>query len=1181
MKLLTQLLLGYVVVSALMIAVAGVMYRSTQSLIDTQERVRQAHTVVADASLLMKLAVEMETGERGYAITGKQEFLEPYNKAKTAYETTLAELKGLVSDPRQLARLNEIDAFARRWQEAAALPVIRARRDMDKGVAGADMSKVVSLIEEEAGKAIMDPLQTIVAEFVDVEKGILAGREKTAGEAATRSIWIVILSAGMVIAIGALEIVLYRKSEDERRRSEDTLKRATAYNRSLIEASLDPLVTIGPDGKITDVNAATEAVAGCSRIELIGADFSDYFTEPAKARAGYQRVFQEGTVCDYGLEIRRRDGRVTPVLYNASVYRDEAGKVIGVFAAARDITKSKQAEELRKKSEQLQRQDWLKTGIARLNQVMSGDPDLTTLASKAISELATYLDAQVGALYVAQDGNGAALSLMGSYAYTKRKNLSNAFKPGEGLVGQAALEKQPILLKNVPEDYVKVTSALGERVPRFICVSPFINEGRVKGVIEVATLNEMTDQQLEYLKQAMPAIALVVESVEARMRLTETLQESQSLTEELQAQQEELKTANEKLEQQTQRLEESQERLKAQQVELQVTNEELEEKKELLDRQKRDMEKARKDVEKQAEELALASKYKSEFLANMSHELRTPLNSLLLLSGSMAENKNGNLTPDQVEAARIIHNGGMDLLSLINEILDLSKIEAGRIDLDLGTVLVSDLADATRAAFQRLAGEKGLSLEVNVADGVPDKIVTDRKRVDQIIKNLVANAVKFTEKGGVTVTFLRPAGGADLSRSGLSPDGALAIEVKDTGVGIPPEKHAVIFEAFRQADGSTTRRYGGTGLGLSISSHLARLLGGEIGPESEPGRGSTFTAYLPIAAPAARGAAAEPAAPAAGAAPPPPDSQAAPDASPAGRRPIEQVPDDRDLRKIEEVARGGARNVLVAEDDGATRRSMVGLISSGGVHVDEASTGREALEAIRAKAYDCVVLDLGLPDVSGIEFLDGLVCETGSRPPVIVCTARDLTREEERDLREQAASIVLKDGRFEERLLDEVSLFLHRVVGNMPERKRRLIAGPHNGDPALEGAKVLIVDDDTRTTFALSQLLADHGVRVLKAEDGEEALRVLQQEPDVDLVLMDIMMPVMDGYEAIGKIRAQDKFRNLPIIALTAKAMAEDRVRCLTAGASDYLAKPLDEGRLISMMRVWLYRKREVMPSHT
>jgi two-component system chemotaxis sensor kinase CheA len=795
-------------------------------------------------------------------------------------------------------------------------------------------------------------------------------------------------------------------------------------------------------------------------------------------------------------------------------------------------------------------------------------PQMDVLCRAIITFLCKRLEVPTGLMYLA--GEDGTLSLAASYAHKHKKHLATEFKPGEGLVGQAALEKQDIILADVPQDYFTIESGLGEAVPRHIHVKPIVRNGKVKAVIELGTLHEFAESQLLFLNAVTESIAIAVEGAQAKDQ-ARLLAESQRLYEELQAQQEELKAANEELGQQAQRLEESEERLKAQQVELQGTNEELEEKNDLLDRQKRDVEKARKDIEKQAEELALASKYKSEFLANMSHELRTPLNSLLLLSGLLTENKNGNLTPDQVEAVRVIHNGGMNLLSLINEILDLAKIEAGRMDLDLGAVLVSDLVGATRDAFQRLAGEKGLALDVNVADGVPDRIVTDRKRVEQIIKNLVSNAVKFTEKGGVTVTFRRPADGADLSRSGLSPDGALAIEVKDTGIGIPPEKHAVIFKAFRQADGSTTRRYGGTGLGLSISSQLARLLGGEIDIESEPGRGSTFTAYLPIAAPAARGAAAEPAAPAAGAAPPPPDSQAAPDASAAGRRPTEQVPDDRDALKGED------RVCLVIEDDPKFAEILCDQCRQKGFRCIVSPTGEGGLALARERLPAAVILDLGLPDMNDMEFLDRLVRETGSRPPVIVCTARDLTREQEMNLREQAASIVLKDGRFKERLLDEVSLFLHRVVSNMPERKRRTIADPHNGDPALEGAKVLIVDDDTGTTFALSQLLADHGTRVLKAADGEKALRVLQQEPDVDLVLMDIMMPVMDGYEAIGKIRAQERFRNLPIIALTAKAMAEDRQRCLTAGASDYLPKPLDEGRLISMMRVWLYRKQEVL----
>ncbi|MCX5653686.1 MAG: response regulator [Planctomycetota bacterium] len=1090
--------------------------------------------------------------------------------------------------------------------------------------------------------------------------------------------------AGKPISVASTE-----RDITERKRAEEALRKSIEerFKKLFVEAPLGIAVIDSLTGHIYEVNPMFAKIAGRTMEEMVQIDWMS-ITHPDDVQEDLDNMalLNAGKINGFQMEKRylHHDGTAVWINMTIASVKVEDNAHPHHLCMIEDITERKRMER------QLQEHAALKTGQAELTSRMLECPQMDVLCRTIITFLCKRLEVPTGLMYLA--GEDGTLSLAASYAHKHKKHLATEFKPGEGLVGQAALEKQDIILADVPQDYFTIESGLGEAVPRHIHVKPIVRNGKVKAVIELGTLQEFAESQLLFLNAVTESIAIAVESAQAKDQ-ARLLEESQRLYEELQAQQEELEAANEELEQQAQRLKESEDELKAQQVELQGTNEELEEKNDLLDRQKRDVEKARKDIEKQAEELALASKYKSEFLANMSHELRTPLNSLLLLSGLLAENKNGNLTPDQVEAARVIHNGGMNLLSLINEILDLAKIEAGRMDLDLGAVLVSDLAGMVRDAFQRLAGEKGLALDVNVADGVPDKIVTDRKRVEQIIGNLVSNAVKFTEKGGVTVTFRRPADGADLSRSGLSPDGALAIEVKDTGIDIPPEKHAVIFKAFRQADGSTTRRYGGTGLGLSISSQLARLLGGEIDIESEPGRGSTFTAYLPIAAPAAQGAAAEPAAPAAGAAPPPPDSQAAPDASAAERRPTEQVPDDRDalnggdhvclvieddpkfaeilrdqcrqkgfrcivsptgegglalakerlpvavildlrlpgidgwavldalkgdprtrhipvhiisdeeaatealrrgavghiakrtgkedidraLRKIEEVARGGARNVLVAEDDGATRRSMVELIGNGDVHVDEASTGREALEAIRAKAYDCVVLDLGLPDMDGMEFLDRLVRETGSRPPIIVCTARDLTREQEMNLREQAASIVLKDGRFKERLLDEVSLFLHRVVGNMPERKRRTIAGPHNGDPSLEGAKVLIVDDDAGTTFALSQLLADHGVRVLKAEDGEKALRVLQQEPTVDLVLMDIMMPVMDGYEAIGKIRAQERFRNLPIIALTAKAMAEDRQRCLTAGASDYLPKPLDKGRLISMMRVWLYRKQEAL----
>jgi PAS domain S-box-containing protein len=1061
----------------------------------------------------------------------------------------------------------------------------------------------------------------------------------------------------------------------EGKRLQEELRTASLYARTLIEVGLDPLVTLGPEGNITDVNAMMEKVTGVSRERLIGSDFAGYFTEPERGRAGYRQVFSQGIVRDYPLTIRNVSGQTTDVLYNASVYKNEAGEVQGVFAA-RDVTDSARLER------QVQRQAWLKAGVAKLIEVMIGDQDLTTLASNVISELSTYLDAQIGAVYLAGNGDGTTFSLVGSYAYRKRKDLSNVFKMGEGLVGQAALEKQQILVRNVPEDYIKITSGLGERIPKFICVTPFIREGRVKGVVEVGTLTEMTEQQMEYLSQAMSALAVAVESAEARTNLAKSLTESRSLTEQLQTQQEELRTANEELEEQTQALKASEGELRAQQEELQATNEELEDKNELLDRQKSDVEKARRGIEEQARELAKASKYKSEFLANMSHELRTPLNSLLLLARSLSENRTGNLTEEEVESARIIHSSGNDLLNLINEVLDLSKIEAGRMDLHLGTVRIYDLADSVRDSFGHMAEEKGIGLEVAAREDAPAEITNDRKRIEQVIRNLMSNAIKFTDSGSVTVTFARPSPGTNLSTSGLSADECLTVAVKDTGIGIALEKQRIIFEAFQQADGGTAREYGGTGLGLSISRELARLLGGEIQVESELGKGSTFTLYLPVAASSARkGAPSETATVTVARV----DQGAVRDAMGQGAAAM-QIEDDRDnlkkgdrlilvieddpnfarvlrakchekhfkclaaptgeagleladkhlpsavlldirlpgmdgwavltalkedtrtrhipvhivsaeetsteavrrgaigqvtkplaqedleeiFRRLDLASAGKPRRVLVVEDDAVTRRSTVQLIAGSDVQVDEAETGGQALVALRSGHYDCVVLDLGLPDMDGPEVLDRLEREHIELPPTIVYTCRELTRAEEGALREHVASIVLKDVRSQERLLDEVSLFLHRVVGDMPERQREIIRRLHNSDAALTDKKVLIVDDDMRTTFAMSRFLSERGMKTLKAENGERALRLLEEQPDVAFVLMDIMMPGMDGYEAIRRIRAQERFRGLPIIALTAKAMPEDREKCLAAGANDYLSKPLDQNRLVSLMRVWL-----------
>ncbi len=943
--------------------------------------------------------------------------------------------------------------------------------------------------------------------------------------------------------------------------------------------------------------------------------------------------------------------------------------------------------------------DWLKSGVVKINDLMLGQDDMEALANSVITEMAEYLNARVGALYVATEGEKPAFNLLGTYAYTRRKHLSSRFAAGEGLVGQAALERKQILIEEVPDDYIRVVSGLGETVPRNICVTPFIFEGRVRGVIELATLHPLTELERSYIQEAASSLATAFEMVHNQTLLARQQEELKASNEELQAQtrelersQEELKTqqqelenSNVELETQMLRVRESEERLKAQQEELEVTNEELKSKNELLERQKTEIETARENLAGQAEELALASKYKSEFLANMSHELRTPLNSLLLLAGDLRNNAEGNLSDDQQESASIIYDSGSDLLNLINEILDLSKIEAGRMELRLESLELDDLSQTIRSQFSHMAENQGLGFEIKHDDALPDSIITDPQRIGQVIKNLVGNALKFTEHGSVTVHFAQPLADTDLSRSGLDPEHALAIHVIDTGIGIPEDKQKAIFEAFQQADSGDRRRYGGTGLGLSISRELVKLLGGEIQLMSEPGKGSTFTIYVPFekvitekrtpiktVSQAPKSLFVPSPAPVEAPKPRPASSikddrdamddsdhsvliiedderfagilaghvkkrgfkvlvaltgeeglelarsfrpdgvvldlhlpqmdgwdvlsnlkqdvdtrhipvhiVSAESPSAAGMRvgaighaskPLTQDDIDDVLEKLEKANAEADKLVLVVEDDPTIRRETVRIIGNGNVKVHEVDTGGKALDALRERRYDLVVLDLGLPDMPGLELLEKVSAEKVKMPPVIIYTVRELTQDEELTLRHYADSIILKDVRSQERLIDEVALFLHRVVGDLPEEKKKAIKHLHQSDEPLRGKKVLIVEDDMRTMFAMSRLLAGHGINPLRAENGEKALAMLDSNPDVDLVLMDMMMPVMDGYTASTEIRKQQRFANLPVIALTAKAMREDRQKCLDAGASDYLTKPVDQERLISLMRVWLSR---------
>ncbi len=904
-------------------------------------------------------------------------------------------------------------------------------------------------------------------------------------------------------------------------------------------------------------------------------------------------------------------------------------------------------------------QDWLKTNLARLTGMLQGQRDLVTVGKMLLSELVPLVSAHQGVIYQMDAEAAPHLKLLASYANDHETGYPEHLPAGNGFIGQCAVEKRRILVTNVPPDTIRVGSVMLGALPRSIVVLPVVFEGQIKAVLSLASLHDFGPAHLGFLEQLTASIGIVVNSIEATMQTEGLLKQSQQLATELQTQQKELQQTNEQLEQKAQQLAERN-------VEVERKNQEIEQ--------------ARRALEEKAGELALTSKYKSEFLANMSHELRTPLNSILILGQQLGENPDGNLTSKQVEFARTIHGAGTDLLNLISDILDLSKIESGTVTVDAEEIFFTNLLDMVARPFRLEAENRRLSFDVQLDPNLGRSIVTDSKRLQQVLKNLLSNAFKFTEHGGVRLNVSTALGGWSPDSPTLSQaPTVVAFEVSDTGIGIAPEKQKIVFEAFQQADAGTSRKYGGTGLGLAISRELSNLLGGEIQLRSTPGVGSTFTLYVPLKYAGVTVA-----------------SRLSSAAASARQvtvlsevRPVEQIPDDRHelqptdavlliveddphyarvivdlahdagfkvlvamnggdaltlarqyqpmavsldvflpdmlgwtvlsqlkqdpvtrhipvqmitleedrqhglargafafltkpatteglnaaLSRIKDYAQQPRKRLLVVEDNAAEQLSILQLLGHDDIDIMTVATGKDALALLREQPFDCVVLDLRLPDMSGFEVLER-IRDDDSLPdlPVVVFTGRELSPEEDAQLHTMARSVVVKGVESPERLLDETALFLHRVVSDLPADKQRMLERLHNSDEDLVGRTALLVDDDARNIFALSSVIERRGMRVLTATTGNEAISLINSTPDLAIVLMDIMMPEMDGYRTMQAIRENPSLRRLPIVALTAKAMKGDREKCLEAGASDYLAKPVNTEQLLSALRMWLHR---------
>ncbi|WP_447650072.1 response regulator [Pseudomonas abietaniphila] len=1126
-------------------------------LLSAIQWVEHTDRVINNINRSLKLSVDMETGMRGFLLTGDERFLDPYEVAKPSILAELKGLEDLVADnPDQVDRFKRLAAMQESWNQFAQEMITLRRNNAD----------YATPIQNRRGKRLTDEIRDQYDQAANIEH----------------------------------QLRLTRNTE--------------VTHTTIISVSLYIAFILIVSGILAYVG--------------------------------------------------RRDMTALSSTYAANM-------------------KAQQED-----AERLSHVAWLRNGQSELAEQVIGQLTLNLLGRNVLQFFAHYLGAVVAAVYVRQEHGG--LVRVASYGFSRQQELQEqSIYSGEGVVGKAAEQDQIITLDDVPQDYFKVTSGLGDGSPRSVIVVPTSNDDQVNGVIELGFLRELTQRDIEFLELVAENVGTSIEAARYRQRLQEVLAETQQLNEELQVQQEELRTANEELEEQSRILKESQAHLETQQAELEQTNEQLAEQgkaladqRDALDRNNEELSVAQVELEARAEELQRSSKYKSEFLANMSHELRTPLNSSLILAKLLAENPQDNLSEEQVKFAESIYSAGNDLLNLINDILDISKVEAGKLDMRPENSSVSRLVDGLRMTFEPLAADKQLQFSVEVQPGAPVSLYTDRQRLEQILKNLLSNAVKFTETGAVSLTVSR------------QPGEGIAFTVRDSGIGIAEDQQQSIFEAFRQADGTTNRRYGGTGLGLSISRDLAQLLGGSISVTSQPGQGSIFTLVLPEQyveqvpsqyvddqAPVAAKAVQMPM-------PVPVTPVAAPIIEPIPRfaddrekapfnkrcilviedevrfahilydlahelgyaclvahgadegfdlaasflpdailldmrlpdhsgltvlQRLKELPgtrhipvhvisvEDRQEAALQMGAIGYAvkpttreelkdvfarleakltqkvKRVLLVEDDALQRDSIARLIGDDDIEITAVGFAQDALELLRDNAYDCMIIDLKLPDMLGNDLLKRMSTdEICAFPPVIVYTGRNLTRDEETELLKYSRTIIIKGARSPERLLDEVTLFLHKVESQLSNERQKMLKTARSRDRVFEGRKILVVDDDVRNIFALTSALEHKGAIVEVGRNGLEAIEKLNTVEDIDLVLMDVMMPEMDGYEATAQIRKDPRWRKLPIIAVTAKAMKDDQERCLQAGSNDYLAKPIDLDRLFSLIRVWLPKMERI-----